>query len=41
MSRFIGLPLKHIELNDKGEPGAFTWHVVTYRGKIMSHKSRE
>jgi hypothetical protein len=35
MSRFIGLSLKHIELDAQGEPVAFTWRGVTYRGKVI------
>jgi Domain of unknown function (DUF6504) len=37
MSRFIGLPLKHIELDAGGKPVAFTYHGVTYRGKVIHH----
>ncbi len=37
MSRFIGLPLKHVETDAKWQPVAFTWRGVTYRGKVISH----
>ena len=36
MSRFIGLPVKGVKKNENGEPVAFTWRGVTYRGKIIS-----
>lgn len=36
MSRFIGLPVKGVKKNDMGEPIAFIWRGVTYRGKIIS-----
>jgi len=35
MSRFIGLPLKGVKKNAKGEPVAFSWRGVTYRGQII------
>lgn len=36
MSRFIGLPVKGVKKNEMGEPVAFIWRGVTYRGKIIS-----
>jgi Domain of unknown function (DUF6504) len=36
MSRFIGLPLRHVEKDAEGRPVAFTYHGVTYRGEIIS-----
>ena len=36
MSRFIGLPVKGVKKNAKGEPVAFKWHGVTYRGQVIS-----
>jgi len=36
VSRFIGLPVKGVKKNAKGEPVAFTWRGVTYRGKIIN-----
>jgi hypothetical protein len=35
MSRFVGLPLKGVKKNAKGEPIAFIWRGVTYRGEII------
>jgi len=35
MSRFIGLPLRHVEKDAQGRPVAFTYHGVTYRGKVI------
>ena len=36
MSRYIGLPLKHVEKDKQGRPVAFTWRGVTYRGQVIS-----
>jgi hypothetical protein len=36
MSRFIGLPVKGVKKNAQGEPVAFTWRGVTYRGELIT-----
>ena len=36
MSRFIGLPVKGVKKNAKGEPVAFIWRGMTYRGQVIS-----
>jgi hypothetical protein len=36
MSRYIGIPLKKVEKDAKGQPVGFTWRGVTYRGRVIS-----
>jgi hypothetical protein len=35
MSRYIGIPLKKVEKDANGQPVAFTWRDVAYRGQVI------